>query len=152
WEVRTSGDQLSMSSPRPQTLPALQPNQSQTVQISLNAPLLPADYRVIIGLTDSAGNALAAAGAGTATLTLRVHAPYLVAAQVQMPIALHNEEASLLVTQWSALAAAGTVPHPVILTWRALDPRNNRPVTDGKTALGMVQPGGSGTFLTPFVA
>jgi len=152
WEVRTSGDQLTMSSPRPQTLPALQPNQSQTVQISLNAPLQPADYRVTIGLTDSAGNALAASGAGTATFTLRVHAAYLVAAQVQMPIALHNEEASLLVTQWSALSAAGTTPHTVALTWRAIDPRTNRSVKSGATALGAFQPGASGTFFVPFIA
>src|SRR2546426_3015105 len=152
WDVRTSGNQLTMSSPRPQTLPALQPNQSQTVQISLNAPLEPADYRVTIGLTDSAGNALAAAGAGTTTFTLRVHAPYLVAAQVQMPIALHNEEASLLVTQWSALSAAGTTPHKVALAWRAIDPRTNRSVTSGVTALGTFQPGASGTFFVPFIA
>ena len=152
WEVRTSANQLVASSPRPQTLPALLPNQTETVQVSINAPQPPADYRVTIGLTDASGNALAGAGAATAAFTLRVHAPYLVAAQVQMPPVLHIDEASLLIAQWSALAAAGSTSHAVTLSWRALDPRNNRTVQQGSSALGTIQPTASGTFFVPFVA
>jgi len=107
---------------------------------------------VTIGLTDASGNALAGAGAATAAFTLRVHAPYLVAAQVQMPPVLHIDEASLLIAQWSALAAAGSTSHAVTLSWRALDPRNNRTVQQGSSALGTIQPTASGTFFVPFVA
>ena len=120
--------------------------------MSINAPQPPADYRVTIGLTDASGNALAGAGAATAAFTLRVHAPYLVAAQVQMPPVLHIDEASLLIAQWSALAAAGSTSHAVTLSWRALDPRNNRTVQQGSSALGTIQPTASGTFFVPFVA
>jgi beta-lactamase class A len=45
WEARTSANQLVANSQRPQTLPPLQPNQTQTVIVSVNAPPQPADYR-----------------------------------------------------------------------------------------------------------
>src|SRR2546426_10051550 len=102
WELRNSQSQLLSSSPRPQTLPALQPNQTQNVSIDVTIPKLPGTYTVTVGLTDASGNALAPAGAATATFTMRAHQPYLLTAQNRMPHPLHRNEASLLVVDYAA--------------------------------------------------
>src|SRR2546422_1546935 len=96
WELRNSQSQLLTSSPRPQTLPALQPNQTQNVSIDVTIPKQPGTYTVTIGLTDASGNALAPAGAATATFTLRAPQPHLLTAQIGMPPPLHRDEASPL--------------------------------------------------------
>src|SRR3989454_49419 len=150
WELRNSQGQLLTSSPRPQTLPALQPNQTQNVSIDVTIPKLPGTYTVTVGLTDASGNALAPAGAATATFTMRAHQPYLLTAQIGMPHQLHRDEASLLVVNYAA--ATGSTDRPLAISWRVIDPRTNRTIQQGSSPVGTLKAVANGTFFASFLA
>jgi beta-lactamase class A len=150
WELRNAQSALLGSSAKPQPLPPLQPNQTQNVGIPIVVPTQPGTYTVTIGLTDASGAALAPAGAATASFSLRAHQPYLIAAQVTMPHTLHRGEASLVVVNYGALA--GSTDRPLSIGWRIVDPRNNRTVQQGSSAIGVFKAGAAGTFFDTFVA
>jgi len=150
WELRNTQSQLLTSSPRPQTLPALQPNQTQNVSIDVTVPKQPGTYAVTIGLTDASGNALALAGAATATFTMRAHQPYLLTAQIEMPHQLHRNEASLLVVSYAG--AAGSTDRPLAISWRVIDPRTNRTIQQGSSPVGTLRAGANGTLFAAFLA
>jgi beta-lactamase class A len=149
WELHNGQGTLLASSPKPQPLPALQPNQTQNVGIAISVPKQPGTYTVTIGLTDASGAALAPAGAATATFSLRAHQPYLITAQIGMPRTLHRGEASLLVVNYSGLAGE---TRALSIGWRLVDPRTNRTVQQGSSPLGTFKAGATGTFFAPFVA
>ena len=132
------------------TLPALAPNETQNVSVDVLVPQQPGTYTVTLGLTDAGGNALASQGAATATFSLRAHRPYLVTAQVHMPIVLHRDEPSLLVTAYSALQTSGD--HSLAISWRVVDTRTSHTVVQGSSPLGTLRPGASGTFISSFLA
>jgi beta-lactamase class A len=150
WELRNTQGQLLTSSSRPQTLPALQPQQAQSVNIDVTVPKQPATYTVTIGLTDAAGNALASSGAATATFMLRAHQPYLVTAQIGMPRQLHRSEVSLLIVNYAAVA--GATDRPLSISWRVIDPRTNRTVQQGSSPVGALKAGANGTYFVSFLA
>jgi beta-lactamase class A len=150
WELRNAQGALLTSAAKPQPLPPLQPQQTQNVGISITVPPQPGTYTVTIGLTDASGVSLAPAGAATASFTLRAHQPYLLSAQVGMPRTLHRGEPSLLVVNYGALA--GATDRPLSIGWRIVDPRNNRTVQQGSSAVGVFKAGVSGTFFDAFVA
>jgi beta-lactamase class A len=150
WELRNSNGLLLTSAPKPIALPPLAPNQTQNVSVDVVVPQQPGTYTVTIGLTDANGVALASQGAATATFPVRAHRPYLVAAQVDMPIVLHRNEASLLITGYSALQV--TSDHALAVGWRVVDTRTNRTVAQGSSPVGTLKPGASGTFISSFLA
>ena len=150
WDLRNAQGALLTSLPKPQPLPALQPNQTQDIGIPIAVPQQPGIYTVTIGLTDASGAALVSAGAATASFNLRAHQPYLISAQVGMPHTLHRGEASLLVVNYGALA--GATDRPLSIGWRILDPRTNRTVQQGSNPIGLFKAGASGTFFDAFVA
>jgi beta-lactamase class A len=149
WELHNGQGTVIASSPRPQPLPALQPNQTQNVGIAISVPKQPGTYTVTIGLTDASGAALAPAGAATATFSLRAHQPYLITAQIGMPRTLHRAEASLLVVNYGALAGE---TRALSVGWRIVDPRTSRTVQQGSSPVGTFKAGVTGTFFVPFVA
>src|SRR5207248_443466 len=118
--------------------------------VDVLVPQQPGTYTVTLGLTDAGGNALASQGAATATFSLRAHRPYLVTAQVHMPIVLHRDEPSLLVTAYSALQTSGD--HSLAISWRVVDTRTSHTVVQGSSPLGTLRPGASGTFISSFLA
>jgi beta-lactamase class A len=150
WELRNAQGALLTSSAKPQPLPPLLPNQTQTVGIAIAVPQQAGTYAVTIGLTDASGTALASAGAATASFSLRAHQPYLITAQVGMPHTLHRGEASLVVVNYGALA--GATDRPLSIGWRVVDPRNNRTVKQGSSPVGLFKLGATGTFYDAFVA
>jgi len=152
WEMRDSKDVVVTTSPAPIDLPALAPGRSADVGVVLPMPKAPGDYKVILGLVDANGNALAKLGAATASFQMRAHQPYLMSAATAVPTVLHRGEASLLVTTYAALPTAGTTAHPLALTWRLIDTKTNRSVVQGNVPAGSLQPSATGVFFVPFVA
>jgi beta-lactamase class A len=150
WELHDGqGTVLTTSAPQP--LPALRPNQTQSVGIAIAVPKEPGTYAVVLSLTDAGGASLTAAGAATATFNLRAHLPYLITAEIGMPRTLHRGEASLLVVNYGALA--GEVDRPLSVAWRIVDRNNNsRTVQQGSSPVGTFKTGVSGTFYAMFVA
>jgi len=150
WDMNNAQGALLMRAPKPLPLPALLPQQTQSVAIVIPVPQQPGTYTVTIGLTDAAGTALAPAGAATATFTLRAHLPYLISAQIGMPRTLHRGEASLVVLNYGGFA--GETDCPLLIGWRLIDPRTNRTVQQGSSPAGFFKTGVTGTFFVPFVA
>ena len=150
WELRNASSVLLATSPKPQLLPPLQPQQTQNVGIPVAVPQQPGTYTVTIGLTDATGAALASAGAATASFSLRAHNPYLITAQVGMPHTLHRGEASLLEVSYGALA--GATDRPLSIGWRVIDPRNGRTVQQGASPAGVFKVGATGTLFAAFLA
>src|SRR2546427_7195969 len=150
WELRNASGALLASSPKPQPLPPLQPQQTQNVSIAIAVPQQPGTYTVSIGLTDASGAALAPAGAATASFSLRAHNPYLITAEVGMPHTLHRGEASLLTVSYGALA--GATDRPLSIGWRVIDPRNGRTVQQGASPAGVFKVGATGTLYAAFLA
>jgi hypothetical protein len=150
--MRDSKDTVVAASQTPMPLPGLLPEKTANVGVTLPVPRAAGDYKVTLGLVDSDGRPLAALGASTATFSMRAHQPYLVTAQIAMPTVLHQQEASLLVTHYTAQPTVGTTPRTLVLTWRLVDPRNGRSVTQGTTPIGTLEPGAAGDFFAPFVA
>jgi len=152
WEMRDSRDVVVASSPTPIALPALAPGRSANVGVVLAIPQTPGDYKVTLGLVDSAGNRLAKLGAAVASFQVRAHRPYIVSAATVVPSVLHRGEASLLVTKYAALPTAGTTEHALTLAWRLIDSKTSRSVASGSVNLGALQVGAMGTFFAPLVA
>jgi beta-lactamase class A len=152
WEMRDDPGALVTSSTAPLKLPALAPGKSANLGIQLTTPAAPGLYHVALGLVDSTGRGLASLGAATATFDVKTHIPYLVSAAFSVPISLHRGEASLLVTRYSALGAAQSGDHDLMLNWRALDTRNGRVVDKGAAPVGVLKPGAAGTFYSVIVA
>jgi beta-lactamase class A len=152
WEMRDSKDVLVATSPTPIALPALAPGRSANVGVVLAIPQAPGDYKVTLGLVDANGNGLAKLGAATASFQVRAHQAYIVSATTAVPTILHRGEASLLVTNYSALPTAGTASHALVLSWRLVDTKTSRSVATGTIPLGTLQSGATGTFFAPFVA
>jgi hypothetical protein len=65
---------------------------------------------------------------------------------------LHRDEASLLVTRYTALPTVGAAERPLTLSWRLSDAKTRRSVAQGTLPLGTLRPGATGTFFAPFVA
>jgi hypothetical protein len=150
WELRNGQGTILTRAAAPQPLPALQPNETQNVGITISVPQQPGAYTVTIGLTDASGSALAPTGAATATFTLRAHLPYLLTAQIGMSRTLHRGEASLVVVNSGTFS--GATDRPLLIGWRLVDPRNNRTVQQGSSSVGTFKTGATGTFYVPFVA
>jgi len=150
WDLRNGQGAVVSSSAKPQPLPALLPNQTQNVGITIAVPQQPGTYTVTIGLADASGAALASSGAATATFTLRAHLPYLVTAEIGMPKTLHSGEASLVIVKHGALAGASD--RALSIGWRLVDPRNSRTVQQGSSPVGVFKAGVAGTFFVPVVA
>ena len=152
WEMRDEDDVFVSSSSSAIRLPALAPSRSANIGLQIPTPFIPGDFHITVGLVDADGVALALRGAATATFDLKTHLPYLVHATIGMPLVLHRGEPSLLVTAYHALGTAGIVDHDLVLSWRALDTRNGRTVAEGTTPVGLLKPGGDGTFFSSIVA
>jgi beta-lactamase class A len=152
WEMRDSKDAVVATSAPPITLPALTPGRGANVAVVLAVPQTPGDYKVTVGLVDANGSALAKLGAATASFQVRAHQAYIMSATTAVPSVLHRGEASLLVTTYAALPAAGTTAHALTLAWRLIDTKTNRSVVQGTLAVGSLQPSATGTFFAPFVA
>ncbi len=152
WEMRDGKDALVARSQAPLALPGLAPGKTANVGLVLAIPKAAGEYKVTMGLVDADGQALAPLGAGTATFAVRAHQPYLVSAQTGMPSVLHQGESSLLVTRYTALPTVGGDPRSLVLTWRLVDRRNGRTVTQGSVTVGMLEPGAAGSFFYPLVA
>ncbi len=152
WEMRDSKDTLIATSPTPIALPALAPGRSANVGVVLVVPQTPGDYKVTLGLVDANGSGLAKLGATTASFQVRAHQAYIVTAATAVPTILHRGEASLLVTKYTALPAAGTTAHALTLAWRLIDTKTSRSVAQGTVPLGALQPSATGTFFAPLVA
>jgi beta-lactamase class A len=150
WELRDGQSTPITKAAKPQLLPPLQPNQTQSVTIAISVPKAPATYAVILGLTDAVGASLTPSGAATATFNLRAHLPYLITAQIAMPRTLHRGEASLLVVNHDALS--GETDRPLSVGWRIVDRNNNRIVQQGSSPVGTFKAGVTGTFFAVFVA
>src|SRR5439155_23184313 len=130
----------------------LAPGKSANVGVVIAVPQTPGDYRVTLGLADGTGNGLGRLGATTASFQVRAHQPYIVDAAAGVPSILHREEASLIVTRYTALPTAGTASHPLTLTWRLIDTKTSRAVAQGTIPLGALEPGTTGDFFAPLVA
>jgi beta-lactamase class A len=152
WEMRDSKNALIATSSAPTILPGLAPGRSANVGVVLAVPKAPGEYKVTVGLVDANGNGLAALGAATASFQIRAHQPYIVSGTAVVPTILHRGEASLLVTNYTALPSAGTTSHALTLTWRLFDTKTKRSVVQGTVALGTLEPGATGTFFSPLVA
>ncbi len=152
WEMRDSKDTLIATSRTPIALPALAPGRSANVGVVLVVPQTPGDYKVTLGLVDANGSGLAKLGATTASFQVRAHQAYIVTAATAVPTILHRGEASLLVTKYTALPAAGTTAHALTLAWRLIDTKTSRSVAQGTVPLGALQPSATGTFFAPLVA
>ena len=152
WELRDDAGALISSSPAASRLPALAPNKAANIGLQIPTPQAPGLWHVTVGLTDGDGRALASLGAAAATFDIATHSPYLLQATTSVPIALHRGEASLLVTKYTALPAAGTVDHDLSITWRAIDTRNGRVVQQGASSIGILKAGSEGTFFSSFIA
>ena len=152
WELRDDPGNLLTSSPSATRLPALAPGRAANVGLQITTPFVPGLFHVSIGLVDSSGRGLSALGAATATFDVKTHLPFLVTASIGIPTTLHRDEASLLVTKYTALATAGIVDHALVLTWRAIDIRTSRATAQGTSPVGVLKPGADGTFFSPFVA
>ncbi len=150
WDLSSGQGALLMRAPKPLPLPALQPNQTQNVGVTIPVPEQPGTYTVTIGLADAAGTALAPVGAATATFTLRAHQPYLITAKIGMPRTLHRGEASLVVVNYGEFA--GKSDRALSMGWRLVDPRTNRTLQQGSSPVGTFTTGVTGTFFAPFVA
>ncbi|HEY7624874.1 MAG TPA: serine hydrolase [Candidatus Limnocylindria bacterium] len=150
WELRSPQGTLLTSSDEPQLLPGLAPNQTRKVDVDILVPKQAGTYTVTLGLTDGGGNALAYAGAGTASFTVRAHEPYLITAAIEMPRTLHRSEASLVVVRYGALA--GGSDRRLSIGWRLVDPRTNRTVEQGLSPVGTFSAGASGTAFAAFTA
>jgi beta-lactamase class A len=150
WELHNAEGSVLTSSTKPQRLPALQPNQTQSVGIAIAVPTDPGTYAVVLGLTDASGASLTSTGAATATFNIRAHLPYLITAEIGMPRTLHRGEASLLVVNYGALA--GEVDRPLSVAWRIVDRSTSRTVQQGSSPVGTFKTGVSGTFYAMFVA
>ena len=148
WDLRDSQGTVLTSSAK-QPLPALQPNQTQSVGIAISVPKEPGTYAVVLGLTDVSGASLTSAGAATATFNIRAHLPYQISAQIEMPRMLHRGEASLLVGRRRA-GREGIAPLSV--GWRIVDRNNSRTVQQGSSPVGTFKTDVSGTFFAAFVA
>lgn len=152
WELRDEAGALISSSPAASRLPALAPSKAANIGLQIPTPQSPGLWHVTVGLTDGNGRALASLGAAAATFDIATHSPYLLNSTISVPIALHRGEASLLVTKYTALPAAGTVDHDLSITWRAIDARNGRVVQQGASRIGVLKAGSEGTFFSSFIA
>ena len=152
WELRDDAGTLVTSSPSATRLPALAPTRSTNVGLQIATPFTPGTWHVTLGLVDSLGRALASLGAATATFDVKTHLPYLVNASVLVPTVMHRDEASLLVTRYTALGTAGIVDHDLVLTWRAVDTKTNRAAASGASPVGILKPGSDGTFFSALIA
>src|SRR5207249_11551488 len=128
------------------------PGKGANVGVMIEVPQTPGDYKVTLGLADANGNGLAKLGATTASFQVRAHQPYIVNAATGVPSILHRGEASLVVTNYTALPTAGTTAHAPTLTWRLIDPETRRSVAQGTIPLGALEPGATGNFFAPLVA
>ncbi len=151
WEMRDDSNELVSASPSAIRLPALAPSASANVGLQIRTPLVPGLFHVTVGLVDGAGHALASYGAATATFDVRTHLPFLVHATIAVPTTLHRGEASLLVTRYQALGTAGIVDHDLVLTWRAVSARTGLEVDEGSSPVGVLRPGGDGTFFSAII-
>jgi hypothetical protein len=150
WDLTSAQGTLLLRAPKPLPLPALRPNQSENVGITIPLPQQPGTYTVTIGLTDATGAALAPAGAATASFTLRAHQPYLITAKIAMPRILHRGEASLVAADYGEFK--GATDRPLLIGWRLVDSRTSRTVQQGSSPVGTFKLGTAGTFFVPFVA
>ena len=151
WEIRDSQKKLVASSLAPLPLPALAPAASANVDVAFDVQGT-GDYLLTVGLANAGGVALGPLGAGTGSFAFHVHVPYLVSAVVRIPQLLHRSEASLLIVQYSNLAAAGADAHAYTLFWRAIDPSTKKSVASGSSPLGTSVGPGSGTFFSSIQA
>ena len=151
WQLLDDANAVVTSAPAASRLPPLAPGRSTNVGLQVATPATPGLWHVTVSLTDGTGRMLASLGAATATFDIKTHAPYLVKAGVAVPTTLHRGEASLLVTTYTALATAKD-EHPLAISWRAIDPTSARIAAEGSSSVGVLAPGATGTFYSPFVA
>ena len=152
WEIRDAQKKVISSSPAPIALPGLAAAASAVTDLRFTVPLLVGDYTVTVGLVDAGGRALSSLGAATGSFTFHAHFAFLVNATTRVPQILHRSEASLLIVQYSNLAAAGTDSHTYTFFWRAIDPTTGKSISSGASPLGLSLGPGSGTFFSSIVA
>ncbi len=152
WQLQDDDGTVVGTAAAASRLPALAPNRSTNVGLQIATPATPGLWHVTLSLTDGTGRMLASLGAATATFDIKTHAPYLVRAVPELPLALHRGEASLIITPYTALPSAGKTEHPLVLSWRALEPSSGRVVAEGSSSVGVLAPESEGTFYSVFVA
>src|SRR2546427_12366391 len=142
--MRDNKNTLIATSPAPIALPGLGSGKSANVGVVIEVPQTPGDYKVTLGLADANGNGLAKLGATTASFQVRAHQPYIVNAATGVPSILHRGEASLLVTNYTALPTAGTTSHPLTVTWRLVDTKTSPSVAPGTIPPRALEPRATG--------
>jgi beta-lactamase class A len=152
WQLQDDAGRVVGTAPAASRLPALGPNRSTNVGLQIATPTTPGLWHVTLSLTDGSGRMLASLGAATATFDIKTHAPYLVRAVPDVPLALHRGEASLVVTPYTALPSAAKAEHALVLAWRALEPSSGRVVAEGSSSVGVLVPESQGTFYSVLVA
>lgn len=154
WDLRRLPENTLVSrSAGPLPLGVLRPGASLEMPLVVTAPDAPGDLRLSVSLVDARGRDLTALGAATAKLDIRVHRPFVASADVRIPSVLHRGEASLLEVRYDMVAPVREDEHQLSLAWRAIDPRTQRAVAQGRTLLGAVKTHQrSGTLFAPLVA
>lgn len=153
WELRDSANSVIGRSARPLALGLVPPGASVSLPVVITAPQRAGDAKLVLGLADGAGRALAPLGVATATVPVRVHLPFVAEGSVHVPATLHRREASLIWVDWNAVAPVRSEDHVLSLGWRLIDPATGRIVAQGLQPLGtMKRFDRAGTFFAPLVA
>lgn len=153
WEMRDSTNAVTARGPRPIPLGEVRPGGALTLPLAVAAPQRAGDARLLLGLADAAGRALAPLGVATATVLLRVHLPVVAETSVRIPAFLHRREASLVEVSYTAYEPVRGDDHWLSLGWRFIDPATERVVAQGIVPLGLVRTyERNGRFFAPLVA
>jgi beta-lactamase class A len=153
WELRDGANNVVQRAPRSLPLGRVAPGASISMPVVITAPNRAGDAKLVLGLVDSTGKALAAAGVATATVPVRIHLPFVARGSIHIPSSLHRREASMVEVDWEAVAPVRSDDHVLSLGWRIKDPATDRIVAQGSQPLGTMKTyERSGAFFAPLVA
>lgn len=153
WELRDAVSAVVARSPRPLPLGAVRAGGAATLLLAMTAPQRPGDAKLLLGLVDGSGRALAPLGVAIATIPVRIHLPVVADTTVRIPSLLHRREASLVEVSYTTYDAVRWDDHPLALGWRLIDPKTERVVAQGTQQLGTIKTyERAGTLFAPLVA
>lgn len=153
WELRDTANSVLLRAPQPLPLGQVLPGGSVSVPVVVTAPARPGDAKLVLGLADGNGAALAGRGVATATIPLRIHLPFVADAVVTIPSLLHRREASMIEVDYVAIAPVRADDHYLALGWRIRDNATDRVVAQGVQQLGVMRTyERRGSFFAPLVA
>jgi beta-lactamase class A len=153
WEMRDMAGAVVGRATAPRPLGEVPAGATVVVPLQVAAPQKAGDAKVVLGLVDGSGRALAPLGVATATIAVRVHLPLVAETAVTIPSMLHRREASLIEVAYRAFDLVRFEDHDVALGWRFIDPATDRVVAEGAQPLGMIKSyQRTGIFFAPLVA